>query len=165
MVTFKEKKVLYATYVTDTDDPYCQCIWALFIIEPDTKTLTVRTNEGVMAYTWEKIGDNTPKGFLKFLAGLDEEYLLSKLSEKTEFNFEKTRKSMMVLRAGFPQIVKALRKVKPFRRGEDFANWYLSLPDTHSDDLEAIVMDYPINFRIAMDVFAEQVQPKLREML
>lgn len=165
-VLVEEKQILHITVTPDRQDGlYDRCMWAKFIIDPEDMNLTIRSDGGNLSYTWQSIGDNTPRGFINFLCGLNEEYLLCKLSEQTQFNFEKTRKSLMVCRAAFPEIVEALQNAEPFGNEHDFAAWYMRLPDTHSDDLEAIVMDYPAGHRAAMEVFTKYVQPKLKEML
>ena len=163
MVSIREKKTLYISYTSDADDQNPQCTCAIFVIDPEDMNLTIRSDGGNLSYTWQKIGDNTPRGFLKFLAGLDEEYLLCKLSNRTKFNFSKTREQM--LKTSRPLIAMHLKQVEPFFNEHDFAAWYMSLPESHSDDLEGIFMDYPAGHRAAVEIFTKYVQPKLREML
>lgn len=166
MVSIREKNMLYISYTSDANDQNPQCTWAVFVIDPDDMSLTIRSDGGNMAYTWQNIGDNTPKGFLKFLAGLDEEYLLCKLSEKSKFNFDKTREKLLkYLPDKYDGPIDELKAAQPFCDANEFAAWYLSLPYTESDDLECIEMDYPAGHRAAVEIFTKYVQPKLREML
>ena len=59
----------------------------------------------------------------------------------------------------------ALEQARPFFSEYEFASWYMSQPGTHSDDLEAIRMDYPAGHKAAIDLFISCVQPVILKML
>ena len=73
------------------DKCYSACLWANFDMDMETDTLTITGDCGTFSYGYWDVG---PRGFLKFLAGLDEDYLLGKLAEQSEFDLEATVEGM-----------------------------------------------------------------------
>ena len=147
----------------DHDDPLeASCMWAVFTIEPEAMSLTIRSDAGNLHYHWQNIGDNSVAGFYKFLSRLDKAYLLSKLSNQTCFNFDKTVKSLVALTepidADYAAFIKAM---EPCNSAYDFAEQLLKYPNAHSDDLECIQNDYPSGHQAVVDIFIKYVQPEL----
>lgn len=65
--------------------------WAAIFIDSDKLMLSIQSDYGDYSYRWTSVG----KSFKEFLLKIDDNYFMDKLSGgKTEFDFDKTRKSI-----------------------------------------------------------------------
>lgn len=165
-VHVQEKTLLEIKVNTPPQNPaYRSCTWAEFLIDPYEKRVIITSDGGDMNYQWQKVSEeNTPRDFYKFLTGLNRDYLLCKLSQPSVFDFDKTVDALLKI-ATDPRLRYALEQARPFFSEYEFATWYMSQPGTHSDDLEAIRMDYPEGHKTAVDLFIQCVQPIIAKML
>lgn len=166
IIKTQNKTVIDITVNTSPDDPEYNspCTWGEFLIQPEDKRIIVQSDGGYMQYQWQNIGSDKPKDFIAFLCRLPADYLLCKLSEQTVFNFNATRDHLMKLSSD-PELCAALKNCEPFFDANQFAGWYMGQNGTHSDDLEAIVMDYPEPHKAAIHMFRKYVVPQLQQRL
>lgn len=160
-LTTEEKNILQIHVdLSPEDENYSQCNWADFIVQPSDNSLTIRSDGGNMSYAWDNIG---PENFYQFLAKLDSGYLLTKMSSATVFNFDKTVKILLLAlnEEKHSDYLRFIREMEPVGNQIEFAHRLLSHKDSHSDDLECVVMDYPAGHRAAIDIFIKYVQPEL----
>lgn len=165
-VRVQEKTLLEIKINTNPNDPaYKSCTWAEFLIDPYEMRVIIHSDGGDMQYQWQRVSEaNTPRDFYQFLTGLNRDYLLCKLSQPTVFDFDKTVSALLDI-ATDPRLRYALEQARPFFSEYEFASWYMNQPGTHSDDLEAIRMDYPAGHKAAVDLFISCVQPVILKML
>lgn len=129
-----------------------------YVIEKLERSLLARTDNGYAYFAWPE----TNEDFIHLLSRVDKEYLLSKISNKSVFKTDLTITRLKRLR---PELSDELDNMKNLTLAYPFTEVYLSLPNTHSDDLEAFVWDYPESHKAIADVFIEHVQPLLRKQL
>ena len=142
------------------------CRWAIFTIEPDALALSIRSDGGNMSYQWQNIGDNSAKGFYKFLASIDKDYFLRKMSNETVFNFDASV-SLLLKYADDetrPGYAEHIRNMEPCSNQHAFAEQLMENEFFHSDDLECIQHDYPAGHRAVADIFVRLVQPELMDI-
>lgn len=130
----------------------------IYVIEKLQRSLLARTDNGYAYFAWPE----TSEDFIHLLCRVDRDYLLSKLSNPSIFKCDQTIARLKQLR---PELSDKLDSMKNLTLAYPFTEVYLSLPGTHSDDLEAFVWDYPESHKAIADVFVEYVQPLLRKQL
>ena len=85
--------------------------------------------------------------------------MLTKMSNRSVFQPKETVKRLKQLR---PELSQTLNELERIPAAYPFTEQYLSLPGTHSDDIEAFIWDYPEAHKAIADVFMEYVQPMLK---
>lgn len=169
--------ILRIKYRPEPDDNgYAACLWANFDMDMDTDTLTITGDCGTFSYGYWDVG---PGGFLKFLAGLDEDYLLGKLAKKSEFDLEATVEGMKETLEEADEfsarkingLIQDLRDKLEYR-GENGQSEFGVLEewnDEHDlgmyDLFEAVYYDYPTYAKRIVGIFVEHIQPKIREIV
>ena len=142
------------------------CLWANVTIDAENFSLKIQSDGGDMQYSWGNIGDNTPAGFYRFLAKLDKEYFLRKMSNETRFNFDATVEHLLKwLEDSRPDLAKEVHGMPVCANEHEFAAQYLALPGSHTDDLECVVMDYPAGHKAVAGIFCRYVQPRLLDCI
>ena len=126
-----------------------------FIIEKYERSLLARTDNGYMYFTWP----NSNEDFIHLLARIDKDYMLTKMSNRSVFQPRETVKRLKQLR---PELSRTLDELERIPAAYPFTEQYLSLPGTHSDDIEAFIWDYPEAHKAIADVFIDCVQPMLK---
>lgn len=166
-INIQDKTVKIINFSQNQNDPnYGTCLWATFTIDPESLSLSIRSDAGDMQYAWQNIGDNSPAGFLRFLSRLDKDYFLCKMSNQTRFNFDETVKHLSAyLEDNRPELANEVRKMRECPNQHTFIRDYLAFDGSHTDDLECIVMDYPIGHQALADIFECYVQPELIECI
>lgn len=162
-VEMKRTDVFQINVRPPVSDPlHYTCAWAKFIIDASTYSLFIESDAGNMSYYWQNIG---PDSFPHFLAGLEKEYLLRKLSEETAFNFDKTIENLLRhIDVDAAEYRKFIQNMPPAANQYAFANMLSEAPGYHSDDLECIAMDYPAGHHAIAQIFETYIQPELRKL-
>lgn len=170
-------EILRIKYRPELNDKcYPACLWANFDMDMETDTLTITGDCGTFSYGYWDVG---PRGFLKFLAGLDEDYLLGKLAERSEFDLEATVEGMKETLEESHEfntrkintLIQDLRDKLKYR-GENGQSEFGALEewnDEHDigmcDLFEAVYYDYPTYAKRIVGIFVEYIQPKIREIV
>lgn len=166
ITTMTEKKIICIQVCAGTDKDYWSCNWADFNIDLSANSLFIQSDTGNYCHTWVNFqpSNNNPNKFPIFLSNMDEQYLLSKLTKPCQFDWEATRNRIIPIAA--PKAAEALRQCEQgFTDEYDFGCWYMNQEDSHSDDLEAIVMDYTPGEHALARMFCQEVRPKLIEYI
>lgn len=158
------------------DECYSACLWANFDLDMTTDTLTITSDCGTFSYGYWDVG---PGGFLRFLCGLDEDYLLGKLAKKSEFDLEATLEGMKesleeadeYTAGNIERLIQDLREKMEYR-DENGQSEYGALEewnDEHGlgmcDLFEAVYYDYPTYAKRIVKIFIDYIQPKIREIM
>lgn len=165
-ITMEERVIKVIDYRQEPGDhDYGTCLWATFAIDAGRRSLDIQSDGGNMQYTWGNIGDASPEGFFRFLAKLDRDYLLTKMSEQKCFNFDATIERLCAYHQGndHPVMARRVSGMHTCFYVHEFASEYMALYGSHSDDLECLVMDYPRGHQAVADIFCKHVQPLLRD--
>ena len=85
-------RIVRVSYLPDrTDERYRECTWAYFDFDPDNWMLNIQSDAGDYAYCWCPEKD---RKFLPFITKIDGDYLLRKISRRTEVDIEATKERL-----------------------------------------------------------------------
>ena len=85
-------RIVRVSYLPDrTDARYRECTWAYFDFDPDNWMMNIQSDAGDYAYRWNVEKDRT---FLAFITKIDGDYLLRKISRRTEVDIDATKERL-----------------------------------------------------------------------
>lgn len=182
-VTVEKPEVITLLYKQEkTDHDYGTCLWARFYLDLKNYTLAVESDCGNFTYGW--VPTPNSETFLQLLARMGEDYLLSKISNKSVIDGDATAEEMQEL-------------VKEFSECEHIylSNWDMEqIADAcyhHSDERDlveaeldtvvsfdlrkalesdtyylysAVAKDYPAGAKKIVEVFANYIKPVLKTL-
>ncbi|MBR6982102.1 MAG: hypothetical protein IKH75_00990 [Ruminococcus sp.] len=91
-IKFTNPRIVRVSYLPDcNDERYRECTWAHFDFDPDNWMLNIQSDAGDYAYRWNVEKD---RKFLVFMSKIDGEYLLRKISRRTEVDIERTKERL-----------------------------------------------------------------------
>ena len=154
------------------DEEYTSCMWARFIFDCDNGRLNINSDAGDYSYGW---GFNEHEDFMHLMSRIDKYYLLDKLSSRSVFLFEESKKATIetIEDNGFENY-----GIESEEDWEEYKQDILDI-DTCSEetffrtvddiipdiDWESIIIekDYPYGAKVVADLFEKYLQPKIRE--
>lgn len=170
-------EILRIQYRPEPNDKcYPACMWANFDMDMGTDTLTITSDCGTYSYGYWSVG---PGGFLKFLCGLHEDYLLKKLAKEDLFDPDATidglredlEDSEEYSKKRIDSLIKDLRE-RMETMDEDGKNVYGVIDGWNRahklgliDLWEAPVYDYHPQAKRIVQIFIDHIQPKIREIV
>ena len=169
--------ILRIEYRPDPEDKgYSGCLWAHFDIDLGENTLTITSDCGTYSYGYWSVG---PGGFLKFLCGLHDDYLLGKLAKPTEFNLKATidglreelEYSEEYSKKRIDSLIEDLRERMEtmYEDGKSVYGVIAGWDHAHKlglyDLWEAPVYDYHPWVKRIVEIFIDHIQPKIREIV
>ena len=166
-------------YRQDRDDPdYGSCLWARFYFNLEKYELNILSDCGNYAYKWMETPDS--ESFLELMARISDGYLLGKLcGSPSEFDFDATKENLYNIHKNDEEAIEVLDRIfeemdyEP-NTADDFLrmfddNNYLDYENANyayfSDTWEFPVMVYSAWQKRIVKIFAECIQPKIREIL
>ena len=155
-----------------TDKEFGQCIWADFIFDTENYRLSVHSECGDYSYNWVPTPDS--ESFTHLMCRIEKEYLLDKISDRTDINEKQTLSNLKRLfksienQIDFEEI-EAIVNQSAF--SADVANnirSYLLSADINTtiewfDVYDAVAKDYPVNAKTIASIFTNYVQPFLKD--
>lgn len=152
-----------------TDNDYGTCLWANVVIDRDNYTLFIESDCGNYSYGWTP----TPQAesFVKLLCRMDSDYLLSKISDTSYFDFDESKKqTIQNVREYFDNDDEAQRIIESLDYELDCCygeeTFYIACSNElseYSDELIHIEKDYPAGAKKIVEIFKNTIQPYLRE--
>lgn len=155
------------------DEEYTSCMWARFIFDCDNGRLNINSDAGDYSYGW---GHNEHEDFMHLMGRVDKGYLLNKLSSRSVFLLEESRKELIKqieydgwdcygiesedewerCKQDILDIASYCSEETYFRTVDDI------IPDI---DFESIIIekDYPYGAKVVVDIFEKYLQPKIKE--
>lgn len=164
-----------------SDEDYGSCMWARFYFDIENYNLNIESDCGTYGYGWVP----TPKteSFLKLCSRFNSDYLLEKLSDRSNIDNEKTFENIKNMFTEFEHIEcceleeytwDELRSACNEYTEQDIVSCiskaieYTPFADGYIEEYslyESIEKDYPANAKKIVQVFEEHIKPKLKEML
>lgn len=148
------------------DAIHTRCMWANILLNHDTYTISAQTDCGDYSYRWPATKDESFRDLL-LRALRDEEYLLSKFSERSRFSLEETKQLFLESNGlldpecpGDP-IVQAVREIDANTEAE----WIEQMNDLHYDDApwDYIVREYPAQAYTFVRLLTSVILPMIKE--
>lgn len=156
-----------------TDPDYGTCMWATFNLDTESYTLYIESDCGNYAYGWTPTPDH--ESFIRLMSRIDEGYLLGKIANADQFNFEVSKeKTIANIREYFEydiyleEIMEEIEYRICFTGSEhDFFDNFDDLLNGYSvsDTFEIIhtEMEYSAGAKRIAKIFCEVLQPILKE--
>lgn len=148
------------------DAIHTRCMWANILLNHDTHSICAQTDCGDYSYRWAVTKDESFHALCLRILG-DEEYLLSKFSERTRFSLEETKRLFLESNGlldpecpGDP-IVRSIREIDASTEAE----WIEQVRDLHFDDepWDYIVRDYPAQAYTFVHLLSSVILPMMKE--
>lgn len=162
----------YRLVPNKNDEEYASCMWARFVFDCDNGRLNINSDAGDFSYGW---GFNEHEDFMHLMSRVDKYYLLNKLSSRSVFLLEESKKATIetIEDNGFENY-----DIKSEEDWEEYKQDILDI-DTRSEetffrtvddivpdiDWESIIIekDYPYGAKVVVDLFEKYLQPKIKE--
>ena len=154
------------------DEEYTSCMWAIFIFDCDNGRLNINSDAGDYSYRW---GYNEHEDFMHLMSRVDKYYLLNKLSSRSVFLLEESKKATIetIEDNGFENYgIESEEDWEEYKqdildidtRSEE--TFFRTVDDIMPDiDWESIIIekDYPYGAKVVVDLFEKYLQPKIKE--
>ena len=89
IVIIHPNMITYDVRQEKSDKDYGSCLWAKFVFDCDSGRLNINSDSGDYAYRW---GHDDREEFMHLMSRIDKDYLLNKISDRSVFNEEKSKK-------------------------------------------------------------------------
>ena len=154
------------------DEEYSSCMWARFIFDCDNGRLNINSDAGDYSYGW---GYNKHEDFMHLMSRVDKGYLLCKLSRRSVFLLEESKKETIKYiedngweafgiesEEDWAQFRKDILDIDTCSEETFFRTVDDIIPDM---DFESIIIekDYPYGAKVVVDIFEKYLQPKIKE--
>lgn len=162
----------YRLVPNKNDEEYASCMWARFVFDCDNGRLNINSDAGDFSYGW---GFNEHEDFMHLMSRLDKYYLLDKLSSRSVFLLEESKKATIetIEDNGFENYdIESEEDWEEYKqdildidtRSEE--TFYRTIEDIIPDiDWDSIIIekDYPYGAKVVVDLFEKYLQPKIKE--
>lgn len=164
--------ITYDVRQEKSDKDYGSCLWAKFVFDCDSGQLNINSDAGYYAYRW---GYSKNEEFMHLMSQIDKDYLLNKISDRSVFKEEKSKKENIkyIKEHGIPygivkdgkRIAEIVNEIKDIEDGcsEEFFFYAMDeIPEVDYESIE-IVKEYPAGAITITDIFEKYIQPKIKE--
>ena len=154
------------------DEEYTSCMWARFVFDCDNGRLNINSDAGDYSYGW---GFNEHEDFMHLMSRVDKYYLLNKLSSRSVFLLEESKKATIetITDNGFENYgIESEEDWEEYKQDIldiDICSeetFFRTVDDIMPDiDWESIIIekDYPHGAKVVADLFEKYLQPRIRE--
>lgn len=164
----------YELYPEKSDKEFSSCMWARFIFDCDNGRLNINSDVGDYTYTW---GHSKNEDFIHLMSRVNEDYLLNKLSDRSVFLLEGSKKELIEsietywydfgfeTKAEWEECKRELLGLSSFDAGNKYAFFNRVqeiIPDIDADVIY-IEKDYPYQAKLIVNWFIKYLQPKIKE--
>ncbi len=162
----------YNLKASKEDNIYSACLWARFTFDCDAGALTVNSDAGDYSYRW---GYNENEDFMHLMSRIDKYYLLNKISDKSKFLLEESKKGTIenIELNGFKEYgIETEEEWKEYKQKimnlfiEDERSFLDSvsyiIPDINGEDIYT-EKDYPAGAKVIAEMFDKYLQPEIKK--
>ena len=162
----------YRLVPNKNDEEYASCMWARFVFDCDNGRLNINSDAGDFSYGW---GFNEHEDFMHLMSRFDKYYLLNKLSSRSVFLLEESKKATIetIEDNGFENYdIESEEDWEEYKQDildidtrseETFSRTIIDIiPDIDWDSI-IIEKDYPYGAKVVVDLFEKYLQPKIKE--
>lgn len=171
----KPNVIIYGLYPNKDDEEYHMCMWARFSFDCDNGRLNINSDAGDYSYGW---GHNEHEEFMHLMSRVNKEYLLDKISGRSEFNIEKSKKetiknvkeygiTCMGVKNG-KRISEIVQDIKEIDNGSSEETFFREV-DAKVPEIEwesiSIIKEYPHGAVVITELFDKYIKPVIKEEL
>lgn len=162
----------YNLKASKDDDIYSHCLWARFTFDCDAGILTINSDAGDYSYRW---GCNENEDFMHLMNRIDKYYLLNKISDKSRFLLEESKKETIenIETNGFEgygieteeeweEYKKEIMNIYAYDERDFLASVSDIIPDIDWESIH-IETDYPAGAKIIAEMFDKYLQPEIKK--
>ncbi|MBQ3492510.1 MAG: hypothetical protein IJA88_00200 [Clostridia bacterium] len=138
---------------------------AIFVLDIATFTLLIESDWGVYGYRW---GVSSQETFKELMTRISEDYLLNKLSDRTEIDWDETEKEAIKC---FDIYAKDKKRKKEFlyelKHVDQNEVRFYDFMEEFTYDIEAsyFCKDYPVRAQVIVAIFKKYLIPELKKEL
>ena len=161
------KIITYALTASKSDEEYMDCMWARFIFDCDHGRLNINSDAGDYSYEW---GYNEHEDFMHLMSRINSDYLLNKISDRTVFDLEESKKKTIenIKEYGefgcqLEDIISEINDID-IRSADGFILKLDEIADIDYENIETI-MRYPHGAETVCMLFAKYIQPQIKNEL
>lgn len=149
------------------DELHHQCMWARVTFDNKNWSMMAQSDAGDYSYSW--CVESGGRKFLELMQQLDSDYLLCKISDRTKFDLDDTKKTVMSWVCNDEQAERMINEINSIDacNPHDFMQELEEIEgiNGYSDLWECICMDYPNRAKVFTRVFTECIQPEIKKYL
>lgn len=156
-----------------TDSDYSKCLWADFIFDTENYRLSIHSDCGDYSYAW--IPTPNSESFLHLMCRIEKEYLLEKISNRTDIDEKQTLSNLKRLfksienQIDFEEIEAIVNQSAFSADIADNIRSYLTSADINTtiewfDVYDAVEKDYPQRAKTIVDIFFDYIIPFLKNL-
>ena len=162
----KPDTIQFCMQMEKGDELYTNCMWARITFDNKNWSMMAQSDCGDYSYSWVPEKERT---FLQLMQQIDKEYLLGKVSDRTRFDEEASKKNLINWVSSEIDAERLIAEIKEISAGSDDEFLHeveeISGMEDFSDLWECLESDYPQSAKIFCRVFTECVQPEIRKYL
>lgn len=144
-----------------------QCMWARVTFDNKNWSMMAQSDAGDYSYSW--CVESGGRTFLELMQQIDSYYLLSKISDRTVFDLEETKKTVIDWISDDEQSERMIKEIYSINTcsKREFMNYLDDIDgmEEYSDLWECIQTDYPSGAKVFARVFTEVIQQEIRKYL
>lgn len=163
---YKPDTVQFYVFLEKEDELHTSCMWARITFDNKSWSMMAQSDCGDYSYSWVPEKDRT---FLKLMQQIDGEYLLGKISDRSRFDEEGSKKNLLHWLDQEEDIDRLEKKIKEVNANssEEFMREVKGIEGLEDwpDLWECLEHDYPRSAKTFCRIFTECIQPEIRKYL
>lgn len=169
IVRIKQPSIYVFEYYQDkSDKDYGECLWARFYFDLDNYGLSIQSDRGGYGYSW--VPTPSSETFIDLMARIDEGYLLDKISSMTQVDEKSTYENIKELISEGCEYdddkIRGACSRKDCDKVGDRLVMILQDTDIEEFDIwQCIETDFPEDAKKIAYIFANYIQPKIKEVI
>lgn len=149
------------------DELHHQCMWARVTFDNKNWSMMAQSDAGDYSYSW--CVESGGRSFLELMQQIDSDYLLCKISDRTVFDLEETKKAVIEWVYEEEQAERMIEEINAISACNE-REFISDLEDIdgmeeYSDLWECIHTDYPNGAKVFARIFTEVIQPEISKYL
>lgn len=162
----KPDTIQFCICLDKEDELHTSCMWARITFDNKNWSMMAQSDCGDYSYSWLPEKDRT---FLKLMQQIDGEYLLGKISNRTHFDEEESKKNLIRWvdqEEDIDRLEKEINEISA-SSAEEFIREVEDIEGLEDwpDLWECVEHDYPQSAKTFCRIFTDCVQPEIRKYL
>ncbi len=159
--------VQFCVRMEKEDKLYQRCMWARVTFDNKNWSMMAQSDAGDYSYSW--CVESGGRRFLDLMQQIDEDYLLCKISDMTQFDLYGTKSILIDWVSDEEQSERLIKEINNISacNSYEFMKELSNIDgmEEYTDLWECIQYDYPQRAKVFANVFTECIQPEIRKYL
>lgn len=155
-----------------TEELYSKCMWLRITFDLDNWSMNCQSDCGNYSYGWAVEKERT---FLKLMTQIDKQYLLGKVSNRTQFDVKASKENIVnwvymdedLTPEERDAKIEAINDIENYSDEQEFFRELEEIDgiSEYADLWEVLESDYPTSAKTFVEIFETIIQPKIKEYL